>query len=112
MRLPRFRLRTLIIAVAVTALLMYGRRMQQHRQGLAALCGAAARGALHTGAVYRLDIDTETLRAEAPGAPAHTQAEIERWRRRSAYWVGLKQKYDRAATLPWLLVAPDPPPPE
>jgi hypothetical protein len=100
-----------MVAVAIAALLMYGRRAQQHRLSLAALCGAADRGVRLTGAVYRLDIDTETLRTVTPETPARTPAEIEGRRHRSAYWIGLKQKYDRAA-FPWLPIAPDPPEPE
>ena len=41
--------------------------------------------------------------------PARTPAEIEGRRRRSAYWIALKQKYERASARPWLHVEPDPP---
>src|SRR5262245_60435426 len=114
MKLPRvrFTVRRMILAVAVAALVMYGRRVQQHRQhclSLAVLCGAADRGVRNSGAVYRLDINTETLQAWPFETPARTPADIEGRRRRSAYRVGLRQKYDRAAAFPWLPVAPDPP---
>jgi hypothetical protein len=101
----------MMVVVAVAALLMYGRRVQQHRLSLAHSCGIADRGVRHTGAIYRLDSDTETLWTVTPETPARTPAEIEVRRRRSAYWIGLKQKYEREAACPWLPVAPDPPPP-
>ena len=44
--------------------------------------------------------------------PARTPTEIEGRRRRSAYWIALKQKYERASARPWLPVEPDPPEPK
>ena len=108
----RFSVRFMMVAVAVVALLMYGRRVQQHRVSLAVLCGIADRGVRHTGASYRLDHDAETLRTVSCETPARTPAEIEGRRRRSAYWIALKQKYDKAANRPWLPVEPDPPEPQ
>jgi hypothetical protein len=101
-----------MIAVAVAALLMYGRRVQQHRLSLAVLCGIADRGVRHTGALYRLDNETETLWTVTPDTPVRTPAEIEGRRRRAAFWIALKQKYERAAARPWLPVEPDPPEPK
>jgi hypothetical protein len=114
MRLPRLRfsVRRMMVAVAVVALLIYGNGVRQHRLSLAALCESADRGVRHTGASYRLEDEIETLRTVAFGTPARTPAEIEGRRRRSAHWIALKQKYDRAALIPWLPVSPDPPEPE
>jgi hypothetical protein len=100
-----------MVAVAVLALVLYGRRVQQHRQILADLCGIADRGVRHTGAVYRLDRDREVLHSVTPETPARTPAEVEARRLRSSYWVALKAKYERAAARPWLPVTPDPPEP-
>jgi hypothetical protein len=102
----------MMVAVAVVALLMYGRRVQQYRLSLAVLCGIADRGVRHTGGIYRLNYDTATLWTVTPETPARTPAEIESRRRRSAYWTGLKQKYERAAARPWLLAGSDPLPPD
>jgi len=103
--------RSMMVAVAVVALLMYGRRVQQHRVDVAVLCGVADRGVRHTGASYRLDHDAETRRTVFVESPARTPAEIEARRRRSAYWIALKRKYEKAANRPWLPVEPDPPEP-
>jgi hypothetical protein len=108
----RFTVRWMMIAVAVVALLMYGRRVQQHRLDLAAVCGIADRGVRHTGAIYRLDYDTATLWTTTSETPVRTPVEIESRRRRASYWMGLKQKYVQAAAYPWLPVQGDPPPPE
>src|SRR3954452_21455981 len=51
MRLPRLRftVRWMMVTVAVIALLLYGRRVQQYRLSLAALCSIADRRVRHTG---------------------------------------------------------------
>jgi hypothetical protein len=114
MRPPRIRfsVRWMMIAVAVVALLIYGGMVRRHRLSLAALCEVADRGGRHTGASYRLEDGIETLRTVKTGAPALTPAEVEGRRRRSAYWVALGRKYERAALIPWLPVSRDPPEPE
>jgi hypothetical protein len=101
-----------MVAVAAVALLIHGGMVRRHRLNLANLCDAADRGVRHTGARYRLDDTSETLRTVAFETPARTPAEIEDRRLRSAYWIALKQKYGRAALVPWLPVAPDPSEPE
>jgi hypothetical protein len=114
MSLPRvrFTVRRMMVAVAIVALLIYGCMVRRHRLSLAALCQIADRGVRHTGASYRLEDGIETLRTVKTGAPALTPAEVEGRRRRAAYWVALGRKYERAALIPWLPVAPDPPEPE
>jgi len=102
----------MMIGVVIAALCFYGMRERKHRLALASLCGIAAQGVRHTGASYRLESNAETLRTVTAEAPARTPSEIERRRRRSAYWIDLKQKYTKAAAWPWLPVRPDPPEPE
>src|SRR5690348_5053060 len=109
MRLPRMTTRRWMAAVLVLALALYDRRVQQHRQALARLCGIADRGVRHTGAAYRLDRDREVLHTVTPEIPARTPAEVEARHRRSSYWVALNANYERAAARPWLRVEPDPP---
>jgi hypothetical protein len=114
MKLPRMRFtaRRMMIAVAVVALLIYGGMVRRHRLILATLCEVADRGVRHTGASYRLEDGIETLRTVKTGAPALTAAEVEGRHRRSAYWVALGRKYERAALIPWVPVSPEPPEPE
>jgi hypothetical protein len=109
---PRFTVRRMMVAVAVVALLIYGGMVRRHRLSLAALCEVADRGVRHTGASYRLEDGIETLRTVKTGAPALTPAEVEGRSRRSAYWVALGRKYERAALIPWVPVSPGPPEPE
>src|SRR5208337_3719216 len=51
----RFSVRSMMVAVVIVALVLYGRRVQQHRLNLVVLCGIADRGVRHSGASYRLD---------------------------------------------------------
>src|SRR4051794_9969645 len=109
---PRLTVRRMMIAVALVALLIYGGMVRRHRLNLAAMCQIADLGVRHTGASYRLEDGIETLRTVKTGSPALTPAEVEGRSRRSAYWVALGRKYERAALIPWLPVPPDPPEPE
>ena len=100
MRVPKFRIRTLMIAVAVLGIAFGGlaglRQMDQRRQRFRAL----ARNHL----VNRL---TLIGLAEHQAAKADT----ERYRMRAEYHLALNQKYQYAASHPWLPVSSDPPEP-
>lgn len=89
----RFRLRTLMIAVAVVALLAFGvtliRNARRYR-----------RTAVHHAIVSRI------IEIEAGRAPTQSDRE------RAAYHSKLNDKYEHAASRPWLPLPPDPPPPE
>src|SRR5689334_238832 len=105
MRLPRLTTRRLMMVMvvmgvvfttAIVALVGYSRRVQQHRQALAVPVRDRRPGGPAHGGVDRLDHDGEALRTLAPETPARTAAEVEgRRRRRSAYRVALKAKYER-----------------
>ena len=88
MRLPRFRLRTLVVAVAGLAVAV-------------AMASLSIRSAAYSQlAEYHR---VEAFRSSYPGAlngPARLARHLE-----------LHSKYERAARYPWLPVAPDPPPP-
>ncbi len=105
MKLPRFRVRTLMIAVAVVGLTLGGLaglvRMEQRRQSFRAL----ARNHQRQEIVNRLTL---------VGLVAHRapKADTERHRTLAEYHRALNQKYTRAASYPWLQVAPDPPEPK
>jgi hypothetical protein len=91
MRLPRFRLRTLMVAVAVAAVVLgLGARSLAFRQR-AECCRT------------RFEPVCGEYRPETP-------AEIAEDRRRT-YHAHLWAKYERAARYPWLPVWPDPPEP-
>jgi hypothetical protein len=107
MRLPRYRLRTLPIAVAVAALGMgtivglarrresYLRRAAQHRK----LSNDAR--------LYAIFIDRRLH--WGPSEPE--RAEMAAYERRGDYHAALQAKYERAARYPWLPVDPDRPEP-
>jgi hypothetical protein len=99
----------------VTAASYAGSRMWERRQErifFATICGDASRGVRHTGATYRLNTNRVTLELIADeGTRARTPGQVEERRRRSVYWDALKEKYERAASYPWLSVEPDPPAP-
>jgi hypothetical protein len=97
---PRFRLRTLLVAVAVAA------------TALGAM-GMVLRSAAYAARAARYDAmahpDWVKFGDRNPiQEAAYRRHEAEEVR----YYLGLKAKYERAAAHPWLPVAPDPPPPE
>ena len=104
MRVPKFRIRTLMIAVAVLGIAFGGlvglQRMDERRQRLRAL----ARSHLQRGIVNRLTLE---------GSVAHraAKADTERYRTRAEYHDALNLKYEYAAHHPWLPVSSDPPEP-
>ena len=104
MRVPKFRIRTLMIAVAALGIAFGGlaglQRMDQRRQRLLVL----ARHHLQQAVVNRLTLQ---------GSVAHraAKADTERYRMRAEYHHGLNLKYKYAALHPWLPVSSDPPEP-
>ena len=93
MRLPRFRVRTLMIAVSVTALLLWGTMMgfrscDYYRRAMA--YGAQERGWREIAARGRPP-EWEQFHSDCVD-----------------YFAGLSAKYRRAMWRPWLPVAPDP----
>jgi hypothetical protein len=130
MRPPRFRLRTLLIAVAVVATVMglqrrradfLGRaeqhgRMELHRHAQARGLG----GAILPRPMFEALMDSDDLRSGC-GWANYRGVRFEGKERLStlgaaleqmaAHHAALRRKYERAARYPWLPVAPDPPPP-
>jgi hypothetical protein len=107
MRLPRFRLRVLMIAVAVAGVAIAGvvglRRRGESLRRMAQGHDLAARRAADA---LWAPPGWETN----PGEGGQRSA-IPDWER-LAYHNRLKEKYERAARYPWLPVGPDPPEPE
>jgi hypothetical protein len=90
MRPPRFRLRTLMIVVAIVGIVF----------------GLARRSAVyHQQAERQLQILEMEDFPSGPNDPLHFNLFIE-------YHVRLMDKYNRAARYPWFPVPPDPPPPQ
>ena len=114
MRLPRFRLRTLLVAVAVAAAAMEAVLMLQRAAAYRRLAERyAERERMHRDSAALATAEAEDLaeRGSADGASL--------WRDRAddnaakaARSAELSRKYRRAAARPWLPVAPDPPPPD
>ncbi len=104
MRVPKFRIRTLMIAVAVLGIAFGGlaglQRMDLRRQRFRTLAGHH----LQRGIVNRLTLE---------GSLAHraAKADTERYRMLAEYHHALNLKYEYAARHPWLPVSSDPPEP-
>jgi hypothetical protein len=102
MRLPRFRVQTLLVAVGAVALLIW-----------AAIMGTRSY------VYYRLATSYGTyerqwreMAARDSGNPARPRSIAVRWGPKIAeYYAPLAQKYRRAMWRPWMPVAPDPPAP-
>ena len=111
MRVPRvrFTVRTLMVLVAVVAIILGGMILRQraasYRQR-AAQFGWVATGLRQSAASGNAAFLHPT--PTGPGTPM-TQAMSLRW---AEYYAGLRAKYEHAALYPWLPVEPDPPEPE
>jgi hypothetical protein len=98
MRLPRFRLRTLMLAVALAAILM-------------AVVGVLAARHDHFRSMA-LSHGRQARRLEKLAANAAGKDREKAILRRFVWHADLHDKYARAAKRPWLPVVPDPPEPE
>src|SRR4051794_41783878 len=103
--MPRVRLRTLMIVVAIAALLFggvleAGRRRARFRQ-------------LERHYMWeQMDAGFATLLMESfERDPSVGPRKLAAARRLEAYYGRLRAKYERATRYPWLPVPPDPPPP-
>lgn len=139
---PRFRIRTLMIAVAIAATLMGGsiaamrmsRLAEEYRQKAALNAGQEKQSSVFSGIFedhsreiikslgdYKtidneifilLGRNRESAIASATEDAAEATELAMRGRRRAAYFARLKRKYLRAASHPWEPVPPDPPVPQ
>ena len=127
MPLPRFRIRTLMIAVAVIATALTAIAMRERSADLrrrAAYHAEAERSymALHTRARVAVEgilIHPDPLPPPqisfAVGDPDEipfARACMDRYEKAFVYHSAMRRKYGHAARRPWLPVPPDPPPPE
>jgi hypothetical protein len=129
MRFPRFRLRTLMIAVAVIAVVIppgiEAQRLGQvssRRQLLAAMCKGREDSLRSDAQRHATMLAAEEAQfAAAPMSAAlrelrsqyikERRGEREELNRKLDDAAALTRKYERAARYPWLPVAPDPPGP-
>jgi hypothetical protein len=102
MRLPHFRVRTLMLAVAIVALLAWGARLGTRSliyYRLATTYGAHER-------------EWRYMAARDRGTTTRTRSVSAVWGPEIAdYYAPLARKYRRAMWRPWAAVAPDPPAP-
>src|SRR5262245_48388973 len=101
MPLPRFRLRTLMIAVMVAAMALYRLHLSRLRRDYQAIAAThVQRGQLFV--LTPVMHASRGLTFRVAGSDS---------RRRQEYHAQLRRKYERAARHPWLPVPPDPPAP-
>ena len=116
MRLPRprftIRLMMALVAVAALALSVEATRRQIANLSLAYLGRARDyQSKADVSSVSALESEYLSQRGRSPD-PKYAQRNIG-YRRLSEFYLTMKRKYERAATRPWLPIAPDPaPPPE
>jgi hypothetical protein len=114
MRLPRMTTRRWLIAVAAIALLIGGGVwLKQRRDYFLSLAQS------HQREVASSTARGEALKSRLGSKSGMTIEEImnlhrdyDRMMDRAEHHASLARKYERAARYPWLLVEPDPPPPE
>jgi 1-acyl-sn-glycerol-3-phosphate acyltransferase len=99
MRLPRMTTRRWMIAVVIGAVLFGAMEISQRRKRFRFLSNS-----------YHMAAEMSLIEV-GPPAPAGSP-EAEARRRLVTYYEQLGRKYERAASRPWLPVAPDPPAPK
>jgi hypothetical protein len=138
MRLPRFRIRRLMIAVSLCALAIETYRLKRLSDDYRAKASSAGTREGAYRQIYALEITTvESAAARIkdeeplpPGGPPELPKEIEAARlllhndyseqeadaeldgKLASYYQQLRLKFERASRYPWLPVAPDPPMPK
>lgn len=114
MHLTRFRLRTLLLAVTVVALLLAGGvTLHKRRQRFLAIASQHRVAEWFSSAASGMASSIPTV-GEGPGVallrlPDTMPGGV---RAQSVFHAAMRVKYERAARYPWLPVEPDPPAPE
>jgi hypothetical protein len=114
MRLPRprftIRLMMALVAVAALALSVEATRRRMANLSLAYLGRAREyQSKADVASASALESEYLSQRGRTPD-PKYAQRSIG-YRRLSEFYLTMKRKYERAATRPWLPIAPDPAPP-
>lgn len=101
MRMPRFRIRMMMVLIAIAALLLTGLARRSMFQGIAEY------HRVHAGVeASASEIVSIVMLEHADGAIEFDSWPRHRWHK------DLQKKYERAARYPWLPVEPDPPEPK
>jgi hypothetical protein len=109
----KLRIRTLMIAVAVAGLLLYGDDLRRRRTHFLERADDHSVYAVYYRRLVRIVADERTSPGGSdPREQFFLAEEEDAWRRRADYHESLIVKYERAARYPWLPVAPDPPEPK
>lgn len=111
MRMPRFRVRTMMVGMVGVALALTVARLAQTASERLEVADSYARQAN----IYRKSAATDEMLLLEPNAEATRQTKInsmDRYSRLAAYYSDLEAHYRRTARYPWLPVAPAPPEPE
>lgn len=109
-----FRLRTLIIALAIVAVILWGMHRRERFLGIAAFHDGQEAWARQLAAEERrsdaiaMTVEGYCVRIPSPGAEARETEFLGI----AAYHAELVQKYRKAAAHPWASVAADPPEPK
>jgi hypothetical protein len=116
MLLSRFRLRTLLLAVAMIAIVLgvgaAQRRRALYQQQAAYHAAQEARFVAISRSAARQTALLRRVRSATDSALAFNVWQAERARQRAQYHSRIRRKYEDAASHPWILVTPDPQPPE
>jgi hypothetical protein len=121
MRVPRarFTVRTMMIAVAATGLILavWAQTWNLYRFSTDCRQRTASYAILREVTTNNLAVARKLRRLAVGGSAVETVAlsakyekVVEDWERRVAYWSMMEKKYRRAGARPWLTVAPDPTP--
>jgi hypothetical protein len=102
----RFHLRTLLIAVAIVAVVLGVLAMRWRAEHYRALAERHA----FLASVYQAG--ESTVGGIGPDGRTFSETRSLRDPRKVRYHAALKERYERAACYPWLSVETDPPPPE
>ena len=102
-----FRLRTLLMAVAITAVLLWGGMLAIRSVTFAFWAGGVAKKR----DAYQADILALERRAASKGLTAKEAELLAFGHRMMEYLARQQARYERTARYPWLPAEPDPPPP-
>jgi hypothetical protein len=114
MSLPRFRVRTLMIAVAVVALVICAGRLWERRVFHLAQADHSARFADFYGrwAECHRTLASQLPSSDGPATAADFAPRVERNERLRDHFRRMAAKHHDAASRPWISIEAGPPPPE
>jgi hypothetical protein len=111
----RFTVRTLMVAVAVVAILFGGMielpRLWSLRQQYLGFAEKYGYWETRLNGAVGIRQEVTYYSTRLPRGPEPSPARLAEMKAEASYYAGLRAKYERAARLPWLPVAPDPAPP-